>query len=142
MFLTLPDRILAFLTENPSSTARTIADALGESRPSVSSYLSRMSQGRAVIRNKSHPFTYSLPDPLRAESPPSRTSMPPRKETSLADEQLVLAALTEGRASDHEALLALLRWSPNRLGQTVDRLHSAGLVKTVDGSYVLISRST
>jgi len=140
MFLTFPDRILEFLTEHPSSTARTIAEALGESRPNVSSYLTRMSHGRAVIRSNRRPFTYALPDPSETEALPNRTPVSLRTETSLADEQLVLAVLTEGRASDQKTLLALLRWTPKRLGQTVDRLHSAGLVKTVHGSYVLIPR--
>jgi len=142
MFLTLPDRILEFLAEHPSSTARTIAEALGELRPSVASYLSQMSHGRAVIRSKSRPFTYRLPDPSDTKALPNKTPVSLRKETSLADEQLVLAALTEGRASDHETLLALLNWAPKRFEQTVDRLHSARLVETVDGSYVLIPRSS
>jgi len=140
MFLTLPDRILAFLTEHPSSTARTIAEALGEAHPNVASYLTRMAYGRAVTRSNSRPFIYGLPAPSGAEILPKRTPVPLRKETSLADEQFVLALLTEGRASDHETLLALLNWAPKRLEQTVDRLHSAGLVETVDGSYVLIPR--
>jgi len=142
MFLTLSDRILDFLAEHPSSTARTIADALGELRPSVSSYLTRMFYGRAIIRNKQSPFTYRLPDPSDTEALPNTTPVPLRTETRLADEQLVLATLTAGRANDHETLLALLNWAPKRVEQTMDRLHSAGLVETVDGSYVLIPRST
>jgi len=96
MFLTFPDRILEFLTEHPSSTARTIAEALGESRPNVSPYLTRMSHGLAVIRSKGRPFTYRLPDPSDTKALPNRTPVLLRRETCLADEQLVLAALTEG----------------------------------------------
>jgi len=139
--LTLPDRILAFLSENPSSTVRRVARALDESPPSVAAYLTRMFKSRTVIRSKKSPFAYSLPDPSAAEAFLNSAPVPLRKETKLADEQLVLVALAEGRASNREALLALLRWSPNRLMQTVDRLHSAGLLKTTHGSYMLIPRN-
>jgi len=140
MFLTLISRILTFLSEYPSSTARVISEGLGAPRTSVAAYLTRMSYSRAVIRSRNSPFTYTLLDPLTAETMPTRVLVPLRKETKLADEQLVLTALTEGRASDRKTL-ALSRWPPNRLKQTLDRLHSAGLVKMVHGSYVLISQS-
>lgn len=140
MFLTLSDRILMFLSENPSSTARAIAASIDTSQGSVAAYLSRMFKSRAVTRSEKLPFAYSLPDPSATEAFPSRAPLLPRRETRLADEHLVLAALTEGRTSDRETLLDLLGWTSHRLGETVDRLHSADLVKTVHGSYVLIPR--
>jgi len=139
--MTLRDRILAFLREHPSSTARTIADALGVPGVSVSSYLSMMFNSHAVDRSRRMPFAYTLLDPLAAGVFPSRSPVPLGKGTRLADEQLVLAALTEGVAGNRKTLLGLLEWTPHRLGQAVDRLHSADLVKTVQGSYVLILHS-
>jgi len=142
VFLTLSDRILAFLNEHPSSTAQMVADATGDPHSSVAAYLGRMIKTRAVTRSKKPPFTYSLPDSSTVEVLPNRALLPQRKETTLADEQLVLATLTEGQASDRETLLDVLGWAPHRLKQTVDRLHSPGLVRTVHGSYVLMPQNS
>lgn len=118
-----------------------IAEALGESRASVAAYLVTLFRSRTVNRNKSRPFVYTLPDLPPADAPPSLVPVSLRKETKLADEQRVLTALSEGGVSDRETLLELSGWTPHRLGQTLDRLHSASLVKTVHGSYVLMPRT-
>jgi len=118
-----------------------IAEALGESRASVAAYLITMFRFRAVNRNKTRPFVYTLSDLSPADALPNLVAVSLRKETKLADEQRVLTALSEERVSDREMLLELLGWTPHRLGQTLDRLHSASLVKTVRGSYVLMPRN-
>jgi len=137
----LRDQILAFLREHPSSTARIIADALGAPSGSVYACLFRMFGSHAVGRSRKMPFAYSLLDPFVAGVLASRAALSLESGTRLADEQRILSVLAEDRTQDHETLLGLLEWNPKRLAQAVDRLHSAGLVKTTYGSYVLILRS-
>jgi len=117
-----------------------VAEALGNSYASVAAHLTVMTQSRAVSRNNRRPFVYTLSGSPPVAAPPIIAPISLRKETKLADEQMALAALTAGQASDREALFKLLEWTPHRLGQTLDRLHSAGLIQTVHGSYVLILR--
>jgi len=62
----------------------------------------------------------------------------PLSSTKLGDEQTILSALATGRANDHEGLVELLGWHPQRLGQTLDRLRSARLVRKAEGQYLLI----